>query len=234
MAGGATRFLIQLVRRRVARNVVRAEWLGLERIGTEYGGWIVPTTLLQSDWLCYCAGVGEDITFDLGLIERLGVTIYAFDPTPRAIEHVRREASGESRFHFLPVGLWSEDTTLRFFVPKDPSHVSHSVVNLQRTREYFEAPCRSLPSLMAELHHDTIDLLKLDIEGAEHRVLRSMLDSGIKPKVICTEIDQPVSPVRFWSTIRRVQSAAYALVAVSGWNFTFVRKDVLAAATDLP
>ena len=50
------------------------------------------------------------------------------------------------RFHFMPVGLWSEDTVLRFFAPRDPAHVSHSVVNLQRTEDYFEAPVRSIPT----------------------------------------------------------------------------------------
>src|SRR3954453_24062721 len=46
--------------------------LGLEKIGSGYGGWIVPTAKIDRDWTCYCAGVGEDITFDLGLISRFG------------------------------------------------------------------------------------------------------------------------------------------------------------------
>ena len=202
--------------------------LGLERIGSDYGGWIVPASLIAHDWVCYCGGVGEDITFDLGLIERFGVSVIAFDPTPRAIAHVAVAAADEPRFRFMPVGLWSEDTTLRFFAPKDPAHVSHSVVNLQRTAEYFEAPVRSLLSVMSELGHRSIDLLKLDIEGAEHRVLAATLAAGIRPKVICTEIDQPVGALRFWSTIRRVRSAGYSLVAMAGWNFTFVRNDLIA------
>jgi FkbM family methyltransferase len=224
------RLLLRGARRLVARGVVKLE-LKLEAVGSAYGGWIVPIELIRPEWLCYCGGVGEDITFDLGIIERFGVTVHAFDPTPRAIDHVAREAASETRFHFHSVGLWSDDTTLRFFAPKDPTHVSHSVVNLQRTTDYFEAPCRSVPSIMAELGHASIDLLKLDIEGAEHRVLKSTLGAGIRPKVICTEIDQPVGAFRFWSTIRRVRSAGYALVAMSGWNFTFVRKDMLPVAT---
>ena len=115
---------------------------------------------------------GEDITFDLGIIERFGCYVVAFDPTPRAIAHVAEHAADEPRFTFRPVGLWSEDTSLRFFAPRDPAHVSHSAVNLQRTETYFEAEVRTLPTLMHELGHDRIDLLKLDIEGAEHGVTR--------------------------------------------------------------
>ena len=205
--------------------------LGLEKIGSGYGGWIVPTRWLTADWICYCGGVGEDITFDLGVIERFGCTVFAFDPTPRAVAFVAATAADEPRFVFRPVGLWSEDTTLRFFAPRDASHVSHSAVNLQRTDTFFEAEVRSIPTLMGEFSHDRIDLLKLDIEGAEHRVIRSLLEAGIRPIVICLEIDQPVRPWTFWRTVRRIRRTGYTLVAVDHWNLTFARADVLRAGT---
>ena len=205
--------------------------LQLEKIGSGYGGWIVPTAVIDEGWVCYCGGVGEDITFDLGLIARFGCTVHAFDPTPRAIAFAAEHAATEPRFDFHPVGLWSEDTTLRFFAPRNPAHVSHSVVNLQRTAEYFEAPCRSVESLVHELGHDRIDLLKLDIEGAEHRVIEAMLAAGIRPVVLCTEIDQPVKPATLWRTVRRIRATGYDLVAVDHWNLTFLRTDELARWT---
>ena len=75
---------------------------------------------------------------------------------------------------------------------------------------------------MRELGQDRIDLLKLDIEGAEHGVTRSFLAAGIRPTVYCLEIDQPVRPWTFWRTVRRIRSAGYTLVAVDGWNLTFM------------
>ncbi len=111
----------------------------LERIGTHYGGWVLPIDLVAADWICYCGGVGEDISFDLGLIERFGCQIYAFDPTPRAYKHVEMAAKDVPAFHFYPVGLWSKHKTMRFYAPKKPEHVSHSILNLQGTSEYFTA-----------------------------------------------------------------------------------------------
>jgi hypothetical protein len=108
--------------------------------------------------------------------------------------------------------------------------VSHSVVNLQGTDSYFTAECRTLPTLMKLAGHERIDLLKIDIEGAEHRVLGSMLESAIRPVVICTEIDQPVSFRQLWSTLVRLRRGGYRLVAVDGWNLTLVRADALAQA----
>jgi FkbM family methyltransferase len=228
----ADRSIVRAMRGVVLRHPPAPAALRLEKIGSGYGGWIVPTAAVRSSWTCYCAGVGEDITFDLGLIERFGCTVFAFDPTPRAVAHVAAVAGDEPRFRFMPVGLWSDDTTLRFFAPKNPAHVSHSVVNLQRTKTSFDAPCRSLPSLMHELGHGEVDLLKVDIEGAEHEVVRSMLEGGIRPTVVCMEIDQPVKPLAFWRTVRRIRRAGYALVAVDSWNLTFVRETLLEAGPD--
>jgi FkbM family methyltransferase len=215
----------------VARSVHRRPELGLEKIGTAYGGWIVPTVLIDSSWRCYSGGVGEDVSFDLGLIERFGCEVFAFDPTPRSIAFAEPIAASEPRFRFLPVGLWTSDTAQRFYAPRDPTHVSHSMLNLQRTSDWFEAECRTIASLMGDLGHTTIDLLKLDIEGAEHAVLASVLDAGVFPKVVCFEVDQPVGAIRFWRTIRRVKDHGYDLVAVDGWNFTFVRRGLSIAAS---
>jgi FkbM family methyltransferase len=218
------------LRSRYARRVRRPPALGLEKLGTKYGGWVVPTALIRSDWIVWDAGVGEDASFAAELIARFGCTVDAFDPTPRAIAFVKGTLAGEPRFRFHPVGLWSEDTTLRFWAPRDPTHVSHSVVNLQGTSSYFEAPCRTVHSLLRDLHQDRIDLLKLDIEGAEHRVIRSALDRDVRPLVVCTEIDRPVGPIALWRTLRRIRSAGYRLVAVDDWNFTFVRRDAIPVA----
>jgi FkbM family methyltransferase len=214
----------------LAGSVHHVSGLRLERLGSEYGGWVVPTALIESGWVCYCGGVGEDVTFDVALIERFGCDVYAFDPTPRAVVHAAQVARDEPRFRFQPLGLWSEDTTLRFYAPRDPAHVSHSVVNPQGTDTYFTAECRTLRTLVNQCGHDRIDLLKIDIEGAEHRVLRSMLESSIRPVVVCTEIDQPVSLRQLWSTLIRLRRGGYRLVAVDGWNLTLVRADALARA----
>lgn len=42
----------------------------LLRLGTTYGGWIIPVDAgLTADSVCYCAGAGEDISFDCALVE---------------------------------------------------------------------------------------------------------------------------------------------------------------------
>lgn len=210
------------------------------RIGSSYGGWIVPTGLLGADAICYCAGVGEDITFDLGVIERFGCSVYAFDPTPRAAAHVATHAALEPRFHFAPVGLWSSDEVKRFYAPANAAHVSHSVLNLQRTDRYFDAPCRRISGLMRERGHTRLDLLKLDIEGAEYAVLDSVLDDALDVGILCVEFDEvqhrltPSILRRIARSLDRLLAHGYQIVAADDvCNYTLVKRPAreLTAAT---
>ena len=59
--------------------------------------------------------------------------------------------------------------------------------------------------LMSAAGHDRVDMLKIDIEGAEHRVVES--DARNQESVLSScaiEIDQPVSAWTFWKTVRRI------------------------------
>jgi hypothetical protein len=131
---------------------------------------------------------------------------------------------------FLPYGLWSKSERTRFFSPRNPAHVSHSIVNLQRTNSWFEADCRSLRDLMHTLGHERIDLLKLDIEGAEYDVLDSLVSECIPVGILCVEFDEGHHP-KDWGYIGRIRravgklrSVGFSLVSVEGWNLTFLKE----------
>ena len=197
----------------------------VRRLGSIYGGYYVPMDLLSSSSICYSGGIGEDITFDLEFIEATGCDLFAFDPTPRSVQYVEAHASDQPKFHFIPQGLWHSDETLKFYAPRDRKHVSHSVMNLQETENYFEAPCRRLSSVMRELGHDRIDLLKLNIEGAHYAVMESVVEDKVPVKVIAVSIDQPTSPVRVYRAVKSLQRYGYDLVKIDGWNYTFVLRE---------
>ena len=50
------------------------------RLGTHYGGWIIPENILDSTSICYLAGAGEDISFDCCLAQQYGCRIRIVDP----------------------------------------------------------------------------------------------------------------------------------------------------------
>jgi hypothetical protein len=47
--------------------------------------------------------------------------------------YVEKHAQDVPKFHFCAVGVWDEDAMMKFYVPANPAHVSHSVLNLQKT-----------------------------------------------------------------------------------------------------
>jgi FkbM family methyltransferase len=193
---------------------------GLVRLGSAACGWWVPEDVVRPGAVAYCAGAGEDISFDLEL-HRRGMDVVTIDPTPRAIAHVRRVAPSDDRFTFLPMGLWDEPGELTFYAPADAG-VSHSVLNLQRTPagDGFTATVDSLASMMAAQGHDHIELLKVDIEGAESTVLPQLLRDGLHPRVVCFEYDQPQSSAALLRLLAAFRASGYRLVRRERWNFT--------------
>lgn len=227
----------------------------LIRFGSAYGGWQIPCDPeMSSDSVCYLAGAGEDITFDCELVRRFCCQIRIIDPTPKAILHFRQltESVNEGRpFHinnnasefydisaaelasvrFLPVGLADQDTELKFYTPKNPEHVSCSTINLQKTDQYFVAKCYRLATLVDQQGDQRIDLIKMDIEGAEYMVIKDMIASGLLPRILLIEFDEAHSPLdehagdRIRDHIRLLNHAGMRCIAVEDSNATFVRAD---------
>lgn len=202
----------------------------LQSIGTKYGGWVIPRSLFHAQSVCYCAGCGEDISFDLGLIERYGCQVYGFDPTPRAIQYVVEHAGQNPKYHFSEIGLWDKQDVLKFYVPRNPKHVSHSLLNLQKTDEFIQVNVKPLQAIMSENGHTRLDLLKLDVEGAEYKILDSVIENRLDISVICVEYDEYFSPLdaraltRIKDSMSRLMASGYALICVQGnGNYTFLK-----------
>ena len=202
-------------------SVGRLHPVPMVRLGSSYGGWWTPLTVLERAPVCLCVGAGEDISFDAALAEDHGCTVVTVDPTPRAIEYVAAHRP-DGDFTFLPVGLAATSGVRRFYRPRDPAHVSHSMVNLRGTDSFFEAECLSPPDLLERAGCGDPVLVKLDIEGGEHEVLPALLGTGMRPPVLCVEFDQPVAPTAVWRTTRVVRDAGYRAAGVDGLNVTFV------------
>lgn len=202
----------------------------LVEIGTKYGGWVIPSSLFDSGSICYCFGCGEDISFDLGLIDKFNCDVYGFDPTPRAIKYVNEVAGRNGKYHFFDIGLWDKEDTLKFYVPRNPEHVSHSLLNLQKTEDYISVKVRRLINVMKEIGHDRLDLLKIDIEGAEYRAIESIIADKIDIKVVCVEYDECNNSLddkfrgRIRASVKSLIKNNYSLVcAQTHGSYTFVK-----------
>jgi FkbM family methyltransferase len=189
------------------------------RLGSGYGGWWIPREV-DSSWTCYTVGVGEDASFDQALAE-MGCEVLAIDPTPRAVNHMQGLVALHPNLSLAEYAVWCKDTELDFFPPADPQHVSYSLTNRQQTRDPIRVPARTLPSIAREFGHERIDLLKLDIEGAEYEVLDSLDLRHLGVRVLCVEFHDDQGVRRMSSAVRSVVSRGYRVISVERTDVTF-------------
>jgi FkbM family methyltransferase len=202
--------------------------LPVERFGTDYGGWNILTDSVDQKSIVYSVGIGEDISFDLGIIGKFGCRVFAYDPTPK----VAKWLAGQDippEFIFHEVGLASTDGRVEFFTPDNPEHISHSAkpsATHKGKMLYFEV--RTLSTLMRENHHNHIDLLKMDIEGFEYDVLKNILDEQLNIRQILIEFHHGMYTFSNRDTldaVNRLRKAGYRLFAISdsGREYSFCR-----------
>lgn len=200
-----------------------------QRFGSEYGGWEVATDNIDSHSIVYSFGVGEDASFDSALIDRYNLVVHAFDPTPKSIEWVKKQGFPNS-FVMHDCGIAAFDGNVSFNPPENPDHVSHTVLSRPSTNSMaITVPVKRLDTIMKELKHSHIDILKMDIEGAEYDVIDDINKSGIRPKQMLIEFHHRFPGVGVQKTrqaIDRIRSMGYHLFAVSDTNeeFCFIRQ----------
>ncbi len=199
------------------------------RFGSQYGGWDVAVDLIDKNSIIYSFGIGEDASFDIALIERFGVTVHAFDPTPQSIEWVKRQ-NYPINFLLHEYGIANFDGKCSFNPPENPDHVSHTILNRPETeKRSIRVPVRKLSTIMKELGHSKIDIVKMDVEGAEFGVIEDIENSDIRPKQILVEFHHRFPNVGIKKTqeaIDKLRNMGYGLFSTSttGEEFSFIHK----------
>lgn len=192
-----------------------------KRLGTEYGGWNLIDSQELNNKTIISAGCGEDISFDIDFLNMYGGKIILVDPTPRSIKHLEQvldSVGNKKTKDYIEGGnqqiesydlenvqtkqlivknfaLYKEDgITVKFYPPKNPEHVSHSISNWQKgesdSNKSIEVETITVKKIMKEYGLDKLELIKLDIEGAENQVLPSLIKNKILPNQILVEFDE--------------------------------------------
>jgi FkbM family methyltransferase len=194
----------------------------IKRLGTNYGGWCFVEDSNLYGCTIISAGLGEDASFDVEFAAQYNARVVVVDPTPRAIKHFEKIISnlGASRKRkysdsgnqpvdsydlskikrenlvLVEKALWREEGLLKFFEPRNPQHVSYSIVNYQNDYS-METKCIEVSSttvgrLLGDLNLNCKDIpiFKMDIEGAEIEVLEQMLGESLFPRQILVEFDE--------------------------------------------
>ncbi len=128
--------------------------------------------------------------------------VYAFDPSPITKEWYadNKELQENKNYHMFHYGGGGadEEITLREYnwnqvsiysyptsVVANPRDCKNGSCRLQRfpKQKLHQLPVRSVDSLMKEFGHDHVDILKIDVEGSEYRILEGLIESGACQRV---------------------------------------------------
>jgi len=165
---------------------VEVECVGKDSLGSKkHWSWCICPEGISRSSIVYSLGVGRNISFDIAMIEKYQLHVYAFDPTPHSIEWVKSRTVPE-HFHFFDYGIASFDGTAMLY--DNPKHNSQSILRRPKGKETgLEVQFHTLKTVMETLGHKKIDILKMDIEGAEYEVLDNVLSSDIKVDQLLVE-----------------------------------------------
>ena len=154
---------------------------------TKVGNYLIHRLLSRSKPIIYSFGVGNDITFDTTAADEFGVPIYMYDPTP-GVALLMKEREADERLVFRNEGIYSREAELKFYT-SDKS-LNSSLYPIYGKTDHQVVRCRTLASFMEENGHQSIDILKMDVEGVADDVLTQIMDeTDIRPKQIVTEFE---------------------------------------------
>lgn len=222
------------------------------KLGTNYGGWIIPeNNILNENSIIYSAGVGEDISFDIKLQTMYNSNIYLIDPTNKSIKHfeeckkyfndktfkftggiqndyykeIQNENPNFDKLYYINKGLWDKNDKLKFYKQNNENYVSQSLIKDMFGSNYDIVEVDTIKNIMLKYNHNKIDLLKLDIEGAENKVLEQMLNDNIYPKYLCIEFDLLMKNKDSNNTTKkivdRLLNEGYKIIINDNLNITF-------------
>jgi FkbM family methyltransferase len=199
--------------------------------GNKNAGFFVIPGLLNKDSVVYSCGIGEDISFDKGLIKEFNCKVYGFDPTPKTIKFIEKEKMNQN-FKFYPYGISDHDGFMQFFLPKNPFDISGTSFNRWGYDETkygpIEVPVKKFSTIAKELGHRKIDVLKLDIEGSEYSVLDDIFNSTIEINQLLIEFHHRFKNVGVRKTkvaIKKIIENGFLIAAISEHKeeYTFLK-----------
>lgn len=167
-------------------------------------------------------GVGNDIRFDVKMIERFSCHVHAFDPTPRWVEWIKNQ-NLPANFHFYPLAIDDYDGSMQLFprISKKGKRSDTMLTKINDGLQENEGICvevRKMGTVLRDIGKTSVDILKMDIESAEYGVIENILNDELKVYQIVVEFHHRFSSVSLQQTITALDSlhkAGYRIFYIS-------------------
>jgi len=192
-------------------------------IGNSYGGFYIHPNKLNSDSIIYSIGIGTDVSFDLHLIRLFDCNIFAFDPTPKSVNWVKKKVNSK-KFIFFDFGISKEKGSKAFYLPKNSEFVSGSLFQIKSVdiNKSVTLNFETISYVMKKNNHKKIDVLKMDVEGSEYDIIDFIVKKNIKIDQILVEFHPHLTNNGRKKTIRAIN-----LLKENGYKCFGISKSML-------
>lgn len=209
---------------------------GYIRLGSRYGGWWLDSRMLTPNPLLIDCGLGEDISFPASFLKKFGGRVVGVEPNPRSLKYCKNIVPNTMRV--IPQAFWSESgNTLTFHLPrpqeqlpKGADGVSGSILDshVYVGDKAISVETISFAEILKQEQRTECDVLKMDIEGAEYKVLEALCTSGdiTLAKQLLVEFHHGVTTYSVADTERAVSvlhDKNFKLIHTEGRNYIFRR-----------
>jgi FkbM family methyltransferase len=121
-----------------------------------------------------------------------GTKIIAIEPEPSNYELLVRNCSGMTNVTTCQAAVWDTDTPLQI---ANPDAAKWAFTVRPDTLNGSGIKALTIPQILAQSGHETIDILKLDVEGAERELFRDGCEEWLpRVKMIIIEMHDRYAP----------------------------------------
>lgn len=222
----ASRRFSRELKKYVRLRQVRRAGLAYEPPNFLYRPELSPTSVVIDGGCSYQAD------FSVLLMRRHGVRAFGVDPTRKHSAALRElEKDSQGRFVHVPCAIAAQDGVLTFTesqTNESGSLLQDHVNVIQDETTSYEVKAVTLPSLLKAIGVDAVDLLKLDLEGAEYELLGGVTREQLQPfrQVFVEFHHHAVSRFQEADTrriVRRITDLGFNAISVDDHNYLFYR-----------
>jgi FkbM family methyltransferase len=187
---------------------------------------------LTPDSVVIDAGCSYEADFSVCLMQRHGVRAFGVDPTRKHQSALRAlEARYPGRFVHVSCAIAAADGVVTFHESRtnESGSLLRDHVNvLQDDTTSYDVEAVTVRSLLAHLSLETVDILKLDLEGAEYALLTDIDAAELRPvRQLFVEFHHhAISHLReadSRSLVRRISGFGFRTFSLDDHNYLFYR-----------
>ena len=135
----------------------------------------------------------DSVMFDLGgfegkyseqIYKKYKPNIYIFEPLPKFITMIRENFEGNNKVRVFDYGIGGKTEDLNLAVSEDASYlISPRGVENTDGLEIEKVKIKSFKDAYDETGVDKIDLMKINVEGAEYEIMQNIFDNDLVSKI---------------------------------------------------